>query len=212
MMSDFQSREIGTFLDMLASGTATPGGGATSGVAGAMGAALLSMVTNLTIGRKKYVAVEDEMKDIRAKTEAARVEMIKLAELDAQVFDRVMEAYRMPKETAEEKGARHEAIQAALRDATEVPLRSAEQAANLFKWAVPVAEKGNTNAVSDVGAGVCMADAAFESAILNVEINLTLLEDDDFRRNVREKLDQLKAIRDEYKGRVLEHVHKQIDG
>lgn len=211
-MSDFQSQDIGSFLDSLASGTATPGGGATSGVAGAMGAALLSMVANLTIGRKKYAGVADEMKDIRAKAEAIRVEMIQLAELDAQVFDRVMEAYRMPRETAEEKQVRSETIQAALRDATEVPLRSAEQATHLFKLAAPVAEKGNTNAVSDVGAGVCMADAAFESAMLNVEINLSLLDDDEFAAKVRGRLDEFKMIRDEHKGRVLDQVYKQIRG
>lgn len=211
-MSDFQSQKIGAFLDALASGTATPGGGATSGVAGALGAALISMVTNLTIGRKKYADVEDEMKDVRAKAEAARVEMMQLAALDAKVFDRVMDAYRMPKETSEEQAARSEAIQAALRDATEVPLRSAEQAAQLFKLAVHVAEKGNKNAVSDVGAGVCMADAALESAMLNVEINLSMLDDKEFPAEVRERLDDLKAIRDEYKERVLEQVYKQIRG
>lgn len=210
-MSDIRSKEIGSFLDELASGSATPGGGAASGLAGAMGAALLSMVTNLTIGRKKFADVEEEMQEIRTKAEAARVEMTRLAELDEEVFERVMEAYRMPKDTDDEREQRQAAIQEALVDATEVPLRSAEQASELFRLAAPVAEKGNKNAVSDVGAGVAMAEAAFESALLNVEINLSLLDGkEEFAAEVRDRVAELKAIRDEYKGRVLEQVYAQI--
>ncbi|GAP63401.1 hypothetical protein ARMA_1824 [Ardenticatena maritima] len=211
-MHAFREQTIGTFLDALASDAPAPGGGAAAGLAGAMGAALISMVTNLTIGRKKYADVEEEMKAIREQAEAIRVELTALAELDAQVFERVMEAYRLPRETDEQKAARKQAIREALKEATEVPLRMAEQAARLFELAVPLAEKGNKNAISDAGAGVQLANAAFETALLNVAINLSLLDDEAFAAQVRERVEALRAVQAEYKDKAVETVYRRILG
>ncbi|RME11435.1 MAG: methenyltetrahydrofolate cyclohydrolase [Ardenticatenia bacterium] len=211
-MHAFREQTIGTFLDALASDAPAPGGGAAAGLAGAMGAALISMVTNLTIGRKKYADVEEEMKAIREQAEAIRVELTALAELDAQVFERVMEAYRLPRETDEQKAARKQAIREALKEATEVPLRMAEQAARLFELAVPLAEKGNKNAISDAGAGVQLANAAFETALLNVAINLSLLDDEAFAAQVRERVEALRAVQAECKDKAVETVYRRIQG
>nr|WP_290668830.1 cyclodeaminase/cyclohydrolase family protein [Ardenticatena sp.] len=211
-MHAFREQTIGTFLDALASDVPAPGGGAAAGLAGAMGAALISMVTNLTIGRKKYADIEEEMKAIREQAEAIRVELTALADLDAQVFERVMEAYRLPRETDEQKAARQAAIREALKEATEVPLRMAEQAARLFELAVPLAEKGNKNAISDAGAGVQLANAAFETALLNVAINLSLLDDEVFAAHVRERVDALRAVQAACKDKAVETVYQRIQG
>lgn len=211
-MMDLQAQPVGAFLDELASGNATPGGGAGAGLAGAMGAALLSMVANLTIGKKKYADVEPQMVAIRERTEAIRAEMTSLAQLDAHVFERVMAAYRMKRETETQQSARQAAIQNALMDATQVPLKTALQAAELFDHAPTLAEQGNPNAVSDVGAGLLLADAALHAALLNVEINLALINDPDFREGVREQVRTLTEGRAALRDRVLQAVHDQIVG
>ncbi len=207
-----RTQPVGTFLDELAGSSSTPGGGAASGLAGAMGAALVAMVANLTVGRKKYAGVEEEMRRLLTEAEAARAELTKLADLDAEVFNRVMEAYRMPKGTEAERAERAQAIQAALKDATQVPLRVAEQAVRVLALAQQAAEKGNVNVISDAGAGAVLADAALETAALNVAINLALIEDETFVREARRRLEACRAERDRLKGPTLEAVHARLGG
>ncbi len=209
-MMDIRAQSIGDFLDELASGSATPGGGAGAGIAGAMGAALLSMVANLTIGRKKYAEVEEEMQAILQRTEAIRAEMTNLAQLDAHVFERVMGAYRMPRETEAQQSARTAAIQNTLMDATQVPLKVATQGAELFDFAPVLAAKGNTNAVSDVGVGLLLADAAMRGALMNVDINLALIDDEAFKAGVRQRVATLREGRDELKAQVLAEVQAKL--
>ena len=209
-MIDIRSQSLGTFLDELASGNATPGGGAGAAIAGAMGAALLSMVANLTIGKKKYADVEADMRRIRERTEAIRAEMTSLAELDAHVFDRVMAAYRLPKETEVQQSSRTAAIQDALMDATQVPLKMARQASELFEYAPELTEKGNVQAVSDVGVGLLLADAAMRGGLMNVEINLALLQDERFISDIRAQVEQLTAGRDTLKEKALADVRARM--
>lgn len=209
-MIDIRSQSLGEFLDELAGGNATPGGGAGAAVAGAMGAALLSMVANLTIGKKKYAKVEEEMQGILKRSEAIRAEMTQLAQLDAHVFERVMGAYRMPKGTEAQQSARTAAIENTLMDATQVPLKVAAQAAELFDLAPALAEKGNSNAVSDVGVGLLLADAAMRGALMNVDINLGLIEDEAFKEGIREQVGQLRARRDELREQVLGEVRAKL--
>ena len=209
-MMEIRSQTLGDFLDELASGNATPGGGAGAAIAGAMAAALLSMVTNLTIGKKKYADAEDEMRAIRERTEAIRAEMTNLAQLDAHVFERVMASYKMARETEGQQSARTAAIQNTLMDATQVPLKVATQAAELFDYAPTLAEKGNANAVSDVGVGLLLADAALRGALMNVDINLGLLEDEAFKQGVSDRVAQLRAGRDEQKATLLAAVQSRL--
>jgi methenyltetrahydrofolate cyclohydrolase len=209
-MMDVRSQTIGDFLDDLASGKATPGGGAGAAVAGAMGAALLSMVANLTIGKKKYVGVEEELKGILNRTEEIRAEMTNLAQLDAHVFERVMGAYKMPKESDTQASAREAAIQNTLMDATQVPLKVAAWAAELFEYAPTLAEKGNPNAVSDVGVGLLLADAAMKGALLNVDINLGLIQNEAFTSDVRQKVTALREGREALRERVMAAVAEKL--
>ncbi len=211
-MMDIRSQTLGDFLNELASGNATPGGGAGAAVAGAMGAALLSMVANLTIGKKKYAEAEEEMKQILARSEAIREEMTNLAQLDAHVFERVMGAYRMPKETEGQSSAREAAIQNTLMDATQVPLKVASQAAELFEYAPILAEKGNRNAISDVGVGLLLADAAMRGALMNVDINLGLIADEAFKAGVRGQVEALQTRRDELREQVMTEVQEKLMG
>jgi methenyltetrahydrofolate cyclohydrolase len=209
-MMDIRSQTLGDFLDELASGNATPGGGAGAAIAGAMGAALLSMVANLTIGKKKYADAEEEMKRILERTEAIRAEMTNLAQLDAHVFERVMGAYKMPRESEAQQSARDAAIQNTLMDATQVPLKVAAQASELFDYAPTLVDKGNVNAVSDVGVGLLLADAAMRGALMNVDINLGLLQDDAFKSGIRDRVAALKAGRDDLKAQVLDAVQEKL--
>lgn len=209
-MIDIRAQTLGDFLDELASGNATPGGGAGAAISGAMGAALLSMVANLTIGRKKFADVDEEMQRICTRTEEIRAEMTNLAQLDQHVFERVMGAYRMPKESETQISARTAAIQNTLMDATQVPLKTATWAAELFDYAPFLAERGNPNAVSDVGVGLLLADAAMRGALLNVDINLGLLENEAFKEGVRAQVAQLSINRDAQKAQVLAAVQAKL--
>jgi formiminotetrahydrofolate cyclodeaminase len=164
--------DLNGFLAGLASDSPTPGGGSVAALAGALGAALNSMVANLTIGKKKYVDVEADMKDALEKAEALRLELTQLIDEDANAFDKVMTAMKLPKETDEEKAARKAAMQASLIDAATVPLAVMEKCVDVIRLSKVVAEKGNKNAVSDAGVAALMGRAGAHAARLNVLINL----------------------------------------
>lgn len=179
------------FLDALASGAPTPGGGGAAAVSGAMGAALVSMVCNLTIGRKRYADVEAEMREVLDRAESLRAELQQLAEDDVAAFNRLSAAYKLPRVTESDTAIRKDAIQSSLKRATEVPLRTARAAAAVLPLCPPVAERGNRAAVSDVGVAALLAHAAVRSALLNVEINLRTLEDPLYVGQVRAEVDRL---------------------
>ncbi len=175
-----KDKSVQIFLDELASKASTPGGGSAAAIMGAMGAALASMVGNLTIGKKGYEGVEPEIKDLLAKTEALRAKLTDMVRADVEVFDQVMGAYGLPKDTDEQKAKRSEAIQVALKAATDVPLACARACAEVIDLCKPVAEKGNKNVISDAGVAVLAAYAALRSAALNVYINAPGIKDRQF--------------------------------
>ena len=185
----FQEQQLQTFLDQLASKASTPGGGSAAAIMGAMGAALVSMVANLTVGKQKYQDVGEEMQDFLAQSEDVRSRLTGMIQADVDVFDKVMAAYGMAKETEEEKAARSGAIQAALKEATDVPLACAQLCADVIELCRPVAEKGNLNVISDAGVAVLAAHAALRSAALNVYINIGGIRDQEFVHDRRDKLE-----------------------
>lgn len=169
---------LGAFLDDLASERSTPGGGGAAAISGAMGAALVSMVCNLTIGKPKYVEVEAELKEVLAASEKLRAELTAAIADDVKAFDAVMGAYGLPKgEDDEAKAARTARIQDALKVATDVPLDCARLCAEVVKLADVTAEKGNVNVVSDAGVAVQSAYAGLMSAALNVRVNARSIKD-----------------------------------
>lgn len=183
-----KDKPIEQFLAELASSDPTPGGGSAAAIMGAMGAALISMVCNLTIGKKPYEAFDDELKTVLEQAEALRERLTDMIQADVEAFDRVMGVYRMPKKTDEEKAARSDAIQAALKAATDVPLDCARASAEVIRLSRTVAEKGNLNVVSDAGVAVLAGYAALKSAALNVYINVGSIKDKAFAESRRQEL------------------------
>jgi formiminotetrahydrofolate cyclodeaminase len=179
-MAAITDSTIEAFLDGLASQSATPGGGSAAAIMGAKGAALVSMVCHLTIGKKKYADVEDEMKAMLVKSEALRRALTGMVQDDVKAFDQVMGAYGMAKETDMEKAARSEAIQVALKLATDVPLNCCRVARAVIDLGAKAAEKGNLNVISDAGVAVLGAYAALRSAALNVYTNTKMITDRGF--------------------------------
>jgi formiminotetrahydrofolate cyclodeaminase len=190
-MAKITHQTIEDFLDALASQRATPGGGSAAAIMGANGAALVSMMCNLTIGKKKYVDVEAEMKATLAKSEELRRRLTDIVQDDVRAFDQVMGAYGMAKKTDAEQAARSDAIQKALKVATDVPLTCARAAREVMDLGLTVAEKGNLNVISDAGVAVLAAYAALRSAALNVYTNTKMITDKGF---AEAKLAELKRF------------------
>jgi formiminotetrahydrofolate cyclodeaminase len=179
------------FLDELASAAPTPGGGSAAAVIGAMGAALLSMVCNVTLGKKGQESVADEMRAVREETERLRLRLAGMLAQDVAAFDALMRAYRLPKGSEAEKAARQQAIQSTLRGATEAPLDCARACAELIGIARRAAEGGFSGVISDAGVGVLAAQTALRSAALNVQINVPNLEDQGYAAAAREEIERL---------------------
>jgi formiminotetrahydrofolate cyclodeaminase len=192
-MAKIKDTAVEPFLDALASSSATPGGGSAAAIIGAMGAALVSMVCNLTIGKKKYADVEGEMKEVLHKAEALRHRLTGMIEDDVKAFDAVMGAYGMAKETDADKATRDKAIQAALKQATEVPMRCCHAAREVIDLAAVASEKGNLNVISDAGVAVLAAYAALRSAALNVFTNAKIITDNTFAEAKLKELEKLLA-------------------
>jgi len=173
---------VESYLDKLASGEPEPGGGSAAALAGALAAALVSMVANLTLGKEKYAAVEDEIAAMKAAAENARVRLGELVSRDADAYAAVAAAMKLPRDDDDQKAVRREALQAALKGAAEVPAEIASVVTEVARLALPAAEKGNQNAVSDAGVAVLFAEAAAQAAALNVKINLAWIDDEEFKR------------------------------
>lgn len=196
----YPQMSIESFLARLASSDAEPGGGAAAALTGAVGAALISMVANLTIGKEKYAAVQGEMEEARGRAQAMLAEATGAIDRDAESFRRVMDAYKLPRETDEQKAARKSAIQRALRDATQAPgavVRLCREAAD---WSRVTAEKGNPQVITDAAIAAICADAAAQSAALNVKINLGPIGDPAFTDPlwiaIQEDLTYVRGVRD----------------
>lgn len=172
---DISEQPVGSWLEDLASSAPAPGGGAAAALNVAVGAALVEMVCNLTIGKPRYAEHEATMKSALAKAGDLRRRSLALAEEDAEAFAAVSEAYKLPKETDEEKAARTAAIQAALVGAADVPLRTGEAAVGVIGLAGEILEGANVNVVSDVAVAAASARAGLEAAAINVEINLSAM-------------------------------------
>ena len=205
-MNEIKDQSIQFFLNELASKSATPGGGSVAALMGAQSAALISMVCNLTIGKPKYAEVEAEMQALLQKSEALREKLIGLIKADVEVFNRLMTAYGLPKETDEEKTARTEVIQAVLKAATQVPLDCARACAEAIDLSRCAANKGSLGVISDAGAAVMAGYSGLKSAALNVYINTGSLKD---RAFAEAKLLELETILKNYEG-VVEETYQLV--
>lgn len=203
-------RTIRGFLEELASSAPTPGGGSAGALVGAVGAALLAMVGNLTAGKKGYEAVDGSMRRLVAESDRLRGELARLADEDVRVFGEVMAAYRMPRGDDGERAARRSAVQAALLDATEAPLGLARVCSEVIELAAVAAEEGNANVVSDAGVGVVAAHAALRAAALNVYVNAGSIEDREFAEKALAETERLLAAGAERTEAVFARVRERL--
>jgi formiminotetrahydrofolate cyclodeaminase len=203
-------KPVTNFLDELASNAPAPGGGSVAALSGALGAALISMVCNLTLGKKGYEGVQGDIEGLLAQSEALRKELSDLLEADVAAYTAYSQTAKMPRDTDEQKAARTEAMQAALKNATMVPMRIAEAAVKAIDLCMPAAEKGNKWAVSDAGVAVLMAEAALRSAALNVLINLGTIKDEAFVAEKRAYLDGLLAGKGVVRDQIYDYVVSKL--
>jgi glutamate formiminotransferase/formiminotetrahydrofolate cyclodeaminase len=180
------------FIDQVASSSPAPGGGSVAAACGALASALSSMVCRLTIGRKKFKDVSDELKGVLNEAESIKKEMEEFIVRDAESFEKVMAAMKLPKDTDEEMEKRNHAVQEATKGAIAVPLQVMEKGLESLKLSQIVVEKGNPNMVSDVGVSALAARTAVNGAYYNVKINLLSIEDQDFAASTRKKADAIK--------------------
>ena len=200
------------FLNELASNSPAPGGGSVAALSAALGSALTSMVCNLTIGKKKYADAESELKHVLLQSEALRTTFTSLVEKDTLAFNKVMEAFGLPKETDEQKALRSAAIEASTKEAALVPLEAMKHVIDALALAKVVAEKGNANSVSDAGVSALMLHAAAEGAALNVQINLGGIKDTDFVGWKSEEVVSLLKTSLTKKEEILATVRHKISG
>lgn len=198
------------FSEKLSSKSPVPGGGGTSAYVGALGIALGSMVGNLTLGKKKYDDVQDEIKDLILKSEELKDKLQKLVERDAEVFYPLSQAYGLPKDTEEEKKKRDEVMQRCLVDASMVPLEIAENAVEAIKLHERYAKIGSRIAISDVGVGVAFCMAALRGAKLNVLINTKLMKNEELKSQIESRLHAVEKEGLEIGEKTFKYVEDQL--
>jgi methenyltetrahydrofolate cyclohydrolase len=193
-MTSVADLTVSGFLDAIASPEPTPGGGTAAAIAGAMGASLVLMVTGLVRTRHNDEGDRAALTAARVEILPLRDRLIALADADADAYDQVTSAYKLPKATDEERAARGEAIQRALRAATLVPLDTVRAAVEAIAAAKTVARAGNPSADSDVGVALGLLEAAVTGAAANVRINLDAMKDERFRQETTRELDDLSVL------------------
>jgi formiminotetrahydrofolate cyclodeaminase len=181
------------FLEQTASKAPVPGGGSMAALSGAIAASLVEMVAGLTIGRKGFEAVAGRMTELSETAKDCRRRMLGNVDRDAAAFDRVMQAFGMPKKTEVQQRQRTAAVQEAFKEAVQVPLAVAEEALKLLQMAAEAADNGNRNAVTDGAVGVLAARTAVLGALYNVRINLKSIRDEQFVAEVRARVDALES-------------------
>ena len=200
------NQKIVDFLQNTAAGTPVPGGGSVSALSAALGAGLTEMVANLTVAKKGYEAVEDEMKEIAETAQKLREKLIAEVDKDANAYNDVLAAFKLPKTTAAEKEQRGQAIQNAMQNAARVPLGVAYDALQVMDLAEKVIRKGNRNAASDGAVGVMMARTAALGALFNVKINLASIQDNAFVGDMMQQVNKMESRVQEREKEILSQV------
>ena len=198
------------FLAETAGSAPVPGGGSISALNGAIATALTEMVANLTIGKKKYADVEGQMKTIATEAAIIRERLIRDIDRDSEAYDRVFAAFKLPKETEEEKAERSRVIQDATKQAAMVPMEVAEEIASVMETIIYVAHKGNRNAVTDACVAMMAARTCVLGALLNVRINLGSIKDKTFADELQREADVLERMACDREKEVLDVVNQEL--
>jgi len=203
-------KELAGFISSVSDGTPTPGGGSVSALAGSLASALVEMVANLTVDRKGFEEHRHAMNEIRDAAESLRKELLAGVTEDSRVYQEVMEAYRLPKGSDEEKKRRSLEIQKRLKKAADVPLLTAKAGVRVLEICLQVVKNGNPNAITDGGVGALLAHAAMEGAILNVLVNISRISDATYNREMERDLGILKQRGDALKEQILATVREKM--
>ena len=194
------------FINETASSSPAPGGGSIAALNASSSAALIAMVANLTLGKEKYAAVEGDMKEVAAKATALKDDFLALIDEDSNAFNKIMAAFKMPKDTDEAKKARSAAIQDATKGAALVPFKVGQKAYELFALAETVITKGNQNAITDGAVAAMNARAAVRGAFLNVKINLGSIKDALFVEDLKKRMAEIEKDVDAREKALLDQV------
>lgn len=209
-MTDFGKLRVDELLAALSSHEPTPGGGTAAAISGSMGAALVEMVSALTLGKEKFAEAHPAVRPIAEAASAAREDLLRLAREDSAAYDAVVAARKLPKESEQEKAARSRALDAANRLATEVPMLTARAAVRLLSALPELVEKGNPSAASDVGTAALLLEAAAVAALLNVAINLPGVKDPAFLAEMQRETAELNEEGQRLRAKVLGAVRRKF--
>lgn len=200
---EYNELTVQDFIARTGSNAPTPGGGSIAALTAATGAALVEMMANLTIGKKGYEEVQEEMLSLQQEAKGLSVRFLELLEKDTEAFQELMAAYRLPKESDAEKAYRKERIQETTKMAALVPFTIGELAYDLFRLADAVVARGNSNAITDGAIAGIQARAAVKSAFLNVKINLGSIKDSYFVEELQTKMATIESVVDEKEKALL---------
>ena len=203
-------KTLNDFLDELASNSPAPGGGSVAALCGSLGSALCSMVCRLTIGKKKYMDVSEELQEILEKTEFYRKEFTRLIDEDTKAFNLVMDAYKLPKETEEQQKVRNNAIEDALKKAVEVPMLVLKYTSEMIEHSITIANKGNVNSISDASVGALLLQSTGLAALYNILINLKAIQDYQYIEEKQNELTQYTTKIEEFSNALKDIAHKNF--
>lgn len=207
---------VTNFIGELASNSPAPGGGSVAALCSSLSAALSSMVFSLTVGKKQYNNYEDSVKaliDLKLKeANAMKNDFLNIMEEDTEVFLKVMDSFKLPKETEEEKAIRSAKIEESYKLALNVPYKLAEKSFELYDVLDVAVKYGNINAVSDAGVAALLLQASIESAVLNVKINLSSLKDGDEKKKISAWCKEIVLNGLERRDGILKLVNEKIEG
>lgn len=199
-----RNMSINEFAEIVASESPIPGGGSIAALSGSLAAALAQMVANLTVSKKKYADSKEEMTDIISRASLLRDKLLDYIEEDSLAYNKVVEAYKLPKESDEEKVIRKAKVQEGLKIAASVPLKVAETSFEILPLLEALVKRGNASSVTDALVGTMMARTAVLSAILNIRINLDSINDEEFVNELKEKADFLEEEAIRYEKKILD--------
>ena len=202
--------EMAAFLEALGSNAPTPGGGAASALAGALAAALAEMVAQLTVGRPKYAAVDERVRELIERLRAARNRLVQLMGDDERAFQGVSAAYKLPKGSDDERAVRDVTVQSALRDAMQPPLAVMATLCDTLALTEEIARIGNGTVASDAGCAAILGEAAVRSAALNVLANVVLLSNETDAKDVRQQVASLEALAADLQQRTMATVRQRM--
>lgn len=205
-------KTIGGWTEVLASKEPVPGGGGASALGGVLGAALGQMVANLTVGKKRYADVEEEMQQSLIRLKKLQEDLMDLADQDAEVFAPLAKAYKMPSETEEQKAEKARVMEERLLAASLVPMQMMEKASAVLNILEELEKKGSRMAISDVGVAAQFARAALLGAVMNVYINTRSMEDREKAAKLNERAGQLIAEGVKRADAIYQRVQKRLIG